>query len=305
MGVGNGPETPRAAGPRSLTRTGSLPGALLISLVGALSLFGCEGGDDAHRGLIEYRSLIIEGERRDFVLHVPKGVEPSGAGLILALHYYGGTGIGFQRSSDLDRIARELGAVIAYPDAASSYWAEDCGCVPADRTHLVADTAFVSAILDSLTAEFGLDPGRHTAVGFSQGGFFSHRLGCQMAHRFRTVVAVGATMAGPLAEACEPSQPVSVLTVISRMDQAVPWEGYEAGEHTILGARETAAFWAAEDGCDGEPFQEDEDGVLRVRYTGCAGGTRVELVAPGDGEHVWSVSPSISIRREIVDFVGG
>lgn len=295
---------PPLSSPRIFS-AGRLPGHRVLTLLLAVLLLSCSDDGGRHAGLIEYRTLMVVGEARDFVLHVPKGVDVPGAGLILAFHHFGGTGIGFQRSSDLDRIARDLGMVIAYPSAASSYWAEDCGCVPADETHLVGDTAFVSAMLDGLTEELGLDSGRQIAVGFSQGGFFAYRLACQMADRFRTVVAVGATLAGPVAERCEPALPVNVLAVISQQDQAVPWEGREAGAYTTLSAPETAAFWASRDGCNDEPVRGDEDGVLRLRYNGCEAGTRVDLVGPEDGEHVWAVSPSIDIRTEIVSFVGG
>ena len=144
-----------------------------------------------------HRSVLIDGENRNFLLHIPKGVDTNGAGLILAFHGYGGSGVGFQRSTDLDKIARDLGVIIAYPNAGRPYWAEDCDCVPADQVHLVADTAFVTAMIDELTSEFQLNTSRRFAVGFSQGGLFSQRLACQMADRFEAIVEVASTMAIP------------------------------------------------------------------------------------------------------------
>jgi len=274
---------------------------LLLLLFNACSL----GTDGEHEGAIEYRSLHVEGEERTFVLYRPKGVEPTGAGLILAFHGWGMTGIGLQRNSDLDRIARAVEAVIAYPDAASTHWAEDCDCVAADQTHGVADTAFVSAMMDGLTSEFGLDPNRRFTVGFSQGGLFVQRLACQMAHRFEAIVEVASTMAKPLADRCEPSRPISLLTIISQRDAYFPWDGYQGGSYSSFGGEETAHFWGEMNQCSQTPERTEKDGVLRVRYSGCQGGARVELIGPEDGDHSWAVSSKISTRKELISFLGG
>jgi len=269
-------------------------------------LLACSHGTDGeHAGTTDYRSVVVEGEKRDFILHIPKGVAPAGAGLILAFHGYGGTAIGFQRSTDLDRIARETGSIIAYLEAASPYWAEDCDCVEADRTHLAADTAFVSSVMDGLSTELALSPSRRFAVGFSQGGFFVHRLACQMAERFQAVVEVAATMAGPLADRCAPTRPVSHLMVLSKRDDSIPWEGAEQGVFSTLGAEETAAFWGSLNQCDAQPLRTQDGQVLRVTYEGCSTGARVELIGTEDGDHFWDVSPSLGLRGEVIRFLGG
>lgn len=254
---------------------------------------------------MEYRVLTVEGEERSFALHRPEGVKAHGAPLILAFHGYRMTGLGLQRLADLDRIARDLRAVIVYPDAASSYWAEDCDCIEADVTHGVADTVFVSAMIDGLTTEFDLDPTRVYGVGFSQGGLFVQRLACQMAHRFQAFVEVASTIAGPMADRCEPSKPVGLLTIISQRDGSFPWEGYSAGNLSTLGGEETAQLWGQLNQCSMPPQRNDEDGILRVEYHGCAGGTRVKLIGPEDGDHSWEVSPGIDTRKEIVAFLTG
>jgi len=289
---------------------GNARGTCLRALILASALTGgslsCSlGTESEHAGTIEYRSVRVEEEDRSFVLHIPKGVDPRGAGLILAFHGHGGSGIGFQRSTDLDRIARELGVLIAYPDAASPYWAEDCDCVGADSTHGVADTAFVSTVMDDLATEFGLDTGRRFAVGFSQGGLFVQRLACQMADRFQAVVEVASTMALPLAERCEPSRPVSIQTVLSKRDDAFPWGGVEQGAFSLLGAEETARFWGGLNQCHPDPDTNEIDGVYRLAFGGCAGGARVELIGTANGGHYWEVSSNLVIRDEVVRFLGG
>lgn len=304
--AGKGTRLPGPAPSTPVPRIRKASWVPMLVQVSAAAVLSCSlGTESEHAGIIEYRSLRVEGEDRSFVLHIPRGVSPEGAGLILAFHGHGGSGIGFQRSTDLDRIARELGVFIAYPDAASPYWAEDCDCVRADSTHGVADTTFVSAIMDGLDDEFGLHPGRRFAVGFSQGGLFVQRLACQMAERFQAVVEVGSTMALPLAEGCRPARPISTLTVLSKHDDAFPWEGIQQGVFSLLGAEETAGFWGGLNQCRPEPDVDAADRVFRLSFGGCAGGARVELVGTENGGHYWEVSPDLVIRDEVVRFLGG
>jgi len=277
----------------------------LVGLAGLVLLAACSSGTGPElEESTQFRTLRVNGEYRSFLLHVPEGVESRGAGLILAFHGWGMSGSSFSLGSQLDGVAKEVGAIIAYPDAVGEQWAEDCDCVPADRTHLVGDTAFVAAMIRKLTRDFHLDPERRYALGYSQGGLFAMRVACQMTDRIAAVVEVASTISIPLAERCEPSRPISVLTILSQQDGSFPWEGTEL-YRLSLGAEATAALWAEADGCSPEPEILDEEGVFRLNYSGCSGGTRVRVVGPEDGGHFWTVSPKIDTGAEVASFLGG
>ena len=160
-------------------------------------------------------------------------------------------------------------------------------------------------MMDGLTAGFELDSNRRFAVGFSQGGLFVQQLACQMADRFEAIVEVASTMAKPLADRCEPSRPISLLTIISQRDEFFPWDGYEGGSYSSLGGEETAHFWGEMNHCSQTPERREEAGVLRLRSTGCDGGARVELLGPENGDHSWAVSSNLSTRKEVISFLGG
>lgn len=256
-------------------------------------------------GTVERRTVLVGAETRSYLVSVPEGVSPAGAGLIVAFHGARGTAEGLRAGTDLDRVGQETGSVVAYPDADHANWAEDCGCIAADGVHGVVDTVLVSAILDDLTADLGLDPSRRFAVGFSQGGMFVQRLACQMAERFGAFAVVAATMSVPLSERCDPGGPVSLLLVISQDDPVFPWLGSRQGSFSTLGAAETAWLWHEISGCDDAYARVEEDFGVRHVYGGCAGGARVELVGPAPGGHAWSMSPLLDTGDEVARFFGG
>lgn len=52
------------------------------------------------------------------------------------------------------------------------------------------DTGFVSLLLDTIEAELCIDITRVYATGFSNGGFMSYRIGCELSDRFSAIAPV-------------------------------------------------------------------------------------------------------------------
>jgi len=251
----------------------------------------------------DLRTIEVLGETRSFIVYAPPGIEPSG--LLIAFHGSQGTGAGLRRGSDLDRVARELGVVVAYPDASHANWAEDCGgCTSADVVHLQADTALVSAIGAALSEEFNLPDRRWLAVGFSQGGLFTQRLACQMADRFRAVAIIAQTMAVTLSQRCEPTSSVGLLDILSFTDPLVPWEGNGNDVSSYMGALATVRTWHTINDCRADHDVIDEGGIIRYRYQGCRDGVGLELIGVVDGGHSWDMSSQVDVGSEIVRFFG-
>ena len=68
--------------------------------------------------------------------------------------------------------------------------------------------------------------------------------------------------------------------------------------------QDSVAAWAAADGCDAGPEVRTEADVVRTDWSGCADGTRVELVTvPGKG-HEWLTKGSYDPLDEMLGFFG-
>ena len=127
---------------------------------------------------------------------------------------------------------------------------QDRRSTPAD------DIAFFNQMLDQLGSKFSVDASRIYAVGLSEGGFMSLRVGCALSDRIAAVAAVGASM--PKTMICLPSRPVSLLMINGTSDPVVPYAG--GTEHNLslatVSAEDSAKAWAKIDRCAAKPSKD-------------------------------------------------
>ena len=76
-----------------------------------------------------------------------------------------------------------------------------------------------------VSQRFKIDARRIYASGFSNGGFFVHRLGCERSTRFAAIASVAGEMAPALEKVCAPQAPVAVMTIHGTEDPIVPYTG--------------------------------------------------------------------------------
>ena len=72
------------------------------------------------------------------------------------------------------------------------------------------DVGFINALLDEIASEYCIDPKRVFATGMSNGGFMSHRLGCELATRFAAIAPVAGVLGIPV-ESCTPPRAVPII----------------------------------------------------------------------------------------------
>jgi polyhydroxybutyrate depolymerase len=251
--------------------------ALILALLGGGPASALPGGDVPQQ-------LSFGGEQRSFLVHVPPG--PAN-GLVLNLHGAGMNGASQMAATNYNAVADQMGFVVAYPDGIDFSWADGRGASVPDQRG-VDDVGFLVAVVDQLTAQYGIPRGRVFATGMSAGGFMANRLGCQRADVFAAIAPVAGTLGSGYP--CSPSQPVSVLEFHGNADPVVPFNGGpmvgRGGSSDVVAAPAMAQRWRTVDACP-PPVTQQGPGVLRYTATGCAGGTEVSLVQLDGGGHVW------------------
>jgi polyhydroxybutyrate depolymerase len=74
----------------------------------------------------------------------------------------------------------------------------------------VDDLGFFDAIVKKLEGDYCIDAKRVYVAGFSNGGFFAHRIGCERADVVAAVAPVSGVLGMPPGQ-CKPSRKVPVL----------------------------------------------------------------------------------------------
>ena len=223
---------------------------------------------------------------RTYVLHVPPGPP---AGLVINLHGAGMTGAEQAGLTNYNVVADGFGFAVAYPDGIDASWADGRGASIPDRSG-VDDVGFLAALIDRLSRDLAVPPGRVFVTGMSAGAFMANRLACDRADLVAAIAPVAGTLGTGVP--CAPSRPVSVLAIHGTGDAVVPYAGGpmvgRGGPSEILSAPALAERWRQADGCPGPFITQAATGpVQRAAALGCAGGSQVELVSIGGGPHIW------------------
>lgn len=270
-----------------LTLTPMLRALIVFAVAVCLAAF-CSGSPAfAGFGTETSGTLPFGGTTRTYQVHVPAGVEhPSG--LVINLHGAGMTGNQQAAATNYNAVADQYGFVVAYPDGIDMSWADGRGASVPDREG-VDDVGFLVALIDSLSREYGVPPGRVFATGMSAGAFMATRLACERADLVAAVAPVSGTLGA--GAKCTPSRPVSVLETHGTADPIVPFAGGgmvgRGGPSEIESAQGMVNGWRNVDGCSGAPVEDVVGGVHRFTSAGCADGTEVVFVQIDGGGHVW------------------
>ena len=156
------------------------------------------------------------------------------------------------------------------------------------------DVGFLGQMLDQLGTKFSVDSSRVYALGLSEGGFMSMRLGCAMGDRLAAIGTVGATM--PKTMTCLPPRPVPVMMINGTSDPVVPYGG--GTEHNLslstLSAEDSAKSWAKIDRCGEKPektkLPEHAKGGMETKvdtFNGCQQNASVVLYSVKGAGNTW------------------
>jgi polyhydroxybutyrate depolymerase len=228
---------------------------------------GCRPGELPALGG-ERRTVAVDALERSYLIDAAAGRADDPRPVVLAFHGFGHSAAGLRSGIGLAAraAAGDLVAIHAEGrDGVRLLNREDRGwdTAPGDAR----DAAFVRAILDAVERERCVDRRRIFATGFSNGGFVSNLLGCQLADRLAAVAPVAGARA---LDACAPAAPMPVLFFHGASDQVVP-------PRLTVAAR---AWWRAANRCGAG--DEPRDGCAAARD--CAADV---VVCEGPQAHRW------------------
>jgi polyhydroxybutyrate depolymerase len=262
--------------------------AVALLLLGALA--GCgRGGDsgDSDEPAVVWKDLEVDGQGRRYRLYTPPAFDDERPlPLVIALHGSENTVQSFVDATELDEAADTHQFVVAYPEAIRLLW-NGGFCCTAGRGTPAADLRFLDQLIDDVAGARRVDRARVYATGVSGGGVMAYRLACDLSTKVAGVASVSGAMT---LDDCQPSRPVSVMEIHGTGDGIVPFDGGPIRGAAVAPAPPAMAIaerWASLNGCPG-PAATTVEGLVRTwTSSGCAGQTRVRLVAVEGGSHNW------------------
>ena len=267
-----------------------------------------------HPGVLVGGTVLVDAGRGNVLVRVPESGSPPYP-LVVFLHGYSTNGAASESFFAFGGKAEAAGMLYATPDGTQNplthrFWNATDACCDFFQSG-VDDASYLTALIAAIDSAVGVDPHRRYFVGHSNGGFMSYRMACDHAEAVAAVVSIAGATFDDTAD-CAPVRPVSTLQIHGTSDAVIQYGGgtLPGADGPYPGATETAASWAAYNGCESwslalDPFDGldglpgDETGVERYA-SGCSGAV-TELWTVNGGEH----SPAINdtLRDRVIAFL--
>ena len=233
-------------------------------------------------------SFVSSGEKRDYLLYVPKSYDRSRpTPLVISMHGAGLWGAAQMETSQWNNLADSHGFIVVYPSGIGGKGVRIWRAEPGPG--LMKDVRFISELIDTLKVSYNIDPARIYANGLSNGGGMSFALSCTLSDRIAAVGMVAAAQTLPWTW-CTDARAVPMIAFHGTADPEVPYNGGSSwvSPRPFPNVPRWVANWARRNRCGANPIESTvASDVTRRVYTNCADDAAVVLYTVQGGGHTW------------------
>ena len=245
-------------------------------------------------------TITVNGVVRSYDVMRPNPA-PASAPMLLLLHPNGTSAEAMTNLTEVAPFLATQGFWAVMPSAQNGKWNDDPSNSGDD------DVQFISALISTLTTQ-GVDASRVYAAGYSNGGFMSERLACQLSNKIAAFGIDAATLRSGLAAVCAPAVQRPKLYILGTSDPIVPYNGIA----NLYSAQNTLSFWSGRQGCGGmvatsiPDIANDNTTVQLDNYTGCTAGQALKLYTVYGGGHAWpgGLTQTVGTTSQDIDATG-
>ena len=160
------------------------------------------------------------------------------------------------------------------------------------------DLGFTRSLIDRISLNYSINPKRVYAAGFSNGGFFSYQLACQMSDKIAAIASVAGSMnptwisgSNPT---CNSQHQMPILQFTGTNDNVIPIAGGNGG--TAL--NNVFNYWIDFNNTNTTPTITNINAVTkRTVYNNGDNGAIVEFIEIGGRGHEWPKTTTAGLRE--------
>ncbi len=244
------------------------------------------------------KSFMHDGVNRTYTIYIPANYNASNpVPLILNFHGFGGSNTQQMTLANFRPIADTAGFIVVCPLGTLlpvfnlPHWNVGSWTVGSPAN----DVDFTSVLIDSIAANYSINPSRIYATGFSNGGFFSHKLAQQLSDRIAAIASVAGTFSPEMmTDNPNPTHPTPVLQIHGTTDGTVAYNG-STSPAQMIAVDSVLDYWVNYNNCDLTPSvtavpdinTADGSTVEHIIYNNGNNGVTVEHFKITGGGHTW------------------
>lgn len=250
------------------------------------------------------KTILVDGLNRSYIIHLPPAfINGQKLPVIFALHGGGGTAQGAVSFYNLEPLADKNNFIIVYPDAINKAWNIPGITSRVKRLDtMVNDVHFISALLDTLIANYKAGDKKIYCTGISRGAMFSFYLADALNSRITAIAPVCGGISKTLSATYSFKKPIPVLMINGTDDPLVSYnggygkmngrnEGNEDGDMlpTVDLVKKIVMF----DNCSATsktyslPDNDKYDGCTEIESVYDCSNVKVDFIKIENGGHTW------------------
>ena len=240
---------------------------------------------EAVQGILTHDNL-----EREYILYIPSSYNgEESVPLVLNLHGYTSNAGEQMVYSNLIEVADTANFLLVHPMGTINEFNEPFW--NSWQLSDVDDIGFLNSLIDFLGNEYNIDLDRVYSTGFSNGGYMSYTLACELSDKIAAIASVTGSMYINQPILCNPERPIPVMQIHGTMDLTVPY----IGSNTSESIDDVISFWVNFNECSNNPSffslpninTFDNSFVEHYIYSDGNNNSSVELYKVINGGHTW------------------
>lgn len=188
-------------------------------------------------------TILHDGVTREYIVYIPEiydGLNP--VPLLFNFHGYGMSANDQMTVLNMRAVADTAGFIIVYPQGTlhwgSPHWNVGSWTLGSNAD----DIGFTEIMINKLATNYDIDLKRVYSCGYSNGGYFSFELACQLSDKIAAIGSVGGAMSTETYTSCNPLHPTPVVTIHGTVDATISYDGATPANSKSLD--DVNSYWA-------------------------------------------------------------